>query len=85
MKNLSFLRTDPGFCRIYYRDSENSLYCFQVSWGKNFELFLCTKDGEPSHRVPLLRTLDMLPPAACPLTTSFSAWVADQEHICLLQ
>lgn len=85
MKNLSFLRTDPGFRRIYYRGSENSLYCFQVSWGKNFELFLCTKDGEPSHRVPLLRTMDMLPPAACPLTTSFSAWVAEQEAVCLLQ
>lgn len=83
---LNLHSVDPGFCRVYYRNEAGNLYCFQLSWDKNFDLFVCTREGEPSHVVSLAaRTLDNLPAADCSLTTAFSAWVAGKElELCLL-
>ena len=52
-----FVRIDPGFCRIYFRNPRNRfLYCFQANTrrqGKlDFTFYRCSSDGEPSHAVP---------------------------------
>lgn len=41
---------DSGLCRVYYkREGEGkSLYCIQESDdGRSYQMFICTKDGEP--------------------------------------
>lgn len=54
---MKLLHEDNGNCRVYYRDERNSLlYCYQDdgSWGRTeFKLYICSRDGEPSHEVPL--------------------------------
>ena len=59
MKALKYHSTNNGFCRAYYRDAnkENkTLYCLQSDSNrtKDYMLYVCSKDGEPSHSVPIL-------------------------------
>jgi len=44
---LKFVREDRGMCRRYYSFSRK-LYC---ECELNNELYVCSKDGEPSHKV----------------------------------
>ncbi len=54
---LKFKHSDPGNCRVYFSSLTN-LYCWQdegqpVGFPNkpNFNFLVCTKEGEPSHRV----------------------------------
>ena len=45
-----------GECRVYYRLPNVGLFCIQNdgSWGTDKMVFYrCSKDGEPSHEVPM--------------------------------
>lgn len=57
MKNLKFLMSDNGNCRVYYTDPDRkgSKYAMQVQNHRlgTFALYACSKDGEPSHEVSL--------------------------------
>ena len=53
---LEFDGTDNGNCRVYYRartepNQRKAVYCFQIESyrAKSFQLYRCSKDGEPSH------------------------------------
>lgn len=46
--------SNPGFCREYYRGVETgTLYCLQEDngQGKDKTPYICTQDGEPSHKI----------------------------------
>ena len=46
MLRVTFVRSDPGNMRVYYKSKEGLLYCRQEStW------FRCSKDGEPQWEV----------------------------------
>lgn len=51
--DLQFVYSDSGNCRIYYTNRRSKkLYCFQESIDDSiFDLFHCSKDGEPCHEV----------------------------------
>ena len=39
---------DTGYCRKYYRSTNNFLYCTQwIDNNGNYSWYNCTKDGEP--------------------------------------
>ena len=48
--NLKYHSADNGNCRIYYTADRN-LYCWQLSTKTEFELYACTRDGEPECHV----------------------------------
>jgi len=52
---IKYVRTHNGFARVYYRH-ERKLYCFQLASVQTgeFEFAICSRDGEPSHRVKIL-------------------------------
>ena len=55
MATFKFLREDLDNCRIYYRGSFG-LFCIQddTDFGRTvFNFYVCTKDGEPSHPIPM--------------------------------
>ena len=55
MATFKFLREDPDNCRVYYRGSFG-LFCIQddTAFGRTeFNFYVCTKDGEPSHPIPM--------------------------------
>lgn len=59
---LKYEQTDNGYCRIYYRQ-QKSIFCFQLASRDNFEMLICSRDGEPSHPVDMTRyVIDRLPP-----------------------
>lgn len=61
--------SDPGFCRAYYKNPENrALYCVQygIRPTDDVELYVCTDDGEPSHRVRTDNKLIERPPIGSP-------------------
>lgn len=48
---FAYHSTDSGFCRVYYTRQINGarhLYALQEISRGEFELFSCSKDGEPS-------------------------------------
>ena len=45
--NLTYSREDNDNCRVYFRSEARGLYCFQLATHDAFELFECTRDGEP--------------------------------------
>ncbi len=54
-KKLILLEEDNGFCRVYYYEvikNKKRLLCYQSSIGKEFALYECTREGEPSHSIP---------------------------------
>lgn len=57
--------SDSGFCRSYYKHKETGTnYCIQygVRPTDDVELYVCTDDGEPSHRARTDDKLIQLPP-----------------------
>lgn len=44
---LTYSREDNDNCRVYFRSEARGLYCFQLAKRDAFELFECTRDGEP--------------------------------------
>jgi hypothetical protein len=46
---------NTGYCRIYYTTkndtNERLIYCIQQDGHNEVNLYRCSKDGEPSHRV----------------------------------
>ena len=51
---FKFLREESDNCRTYYRGSKGGLYCIQDDGAfgrKDFKLYRCSEDGEPSHAV----------------------------------
>ena len=77
---LAYHSADDGFCRLYYKDQNKRLFCFQLSSRNNFELLYCESSGEPSHVVPHANSkLGRLPNAdESSLSASFSTWWANQ-------
>lgn len=59
MKTLKYHSTDNGNCCVYYKDTnkENkTLYCMQLETRRPhtlFNLLVCSRDGEPSHKVDM--------------------------------
>lgn len=45
--SLTYSREDNDNCRVYFRSEARGLYCFQLATRDTFELFECTRDGEP--------------------------------------
>jgi hypothetical protein len=52
MEILKYREADNGNCRVYYTAAKR-LYCWQLDDARNnvFKLYVCSKDGEPSHEV----------------------------------
>lgn len=44
---LAFRNEDNDNCRVYFRSDNNSLFCYQLERRGEFQLFECTRDGEP--------------------------------------
>lgn len=56
MKKLIWYSTSNGFCRVYYKNKETGgLLCYQMDdyRGKKFNLYSCSKDGEPSYKLDI--------------------------------
>jgi hypothetical protein len=53
MKQLHQSQIDNDNCRIYFRDDDRTLYCFQLERRGEFEFFECTAQGEPLAHVDL--------------------------------
>lgn len=49
---LTFKMVDEGNCRVYYTTPSKHLVCFQLYTRNEFELFYCSRDGEPEHTIP---------------------------------
>lgn len=47
MRQLHQDQIDNDNCRVYFRDDERNLFCFQRAGRSNFEFFECTRSGEP--------------------------------------
>lgn len=74
-KELALVRADNGFARIYYRDAERRLYCYLQQSREVFELFACTKDGEPSYPVAEAGyVIDSLPTGDTSTEVAFRSW-----------
>lgn len=72
---LKFLRTENGFARVYYQSEEKGLLCFQESMRGQFELFRCTKSGEPEYAIAHAgQSIDRLPNDSSSTAKAFSAW-----------
>lgn len=50
LKALTYHSTDNDFYRVYFRDADETLYCFQQERAE-FELFECTAEGEPMFHI----------------------------------
>jgi hypothetical protein len=51
-----FLREEPGFCKVLYRDNKKRVFALadDGSWGKRKLVFYaCSRDGEPSHEIQM--------------------------------
>jgi hypothetical protein len=53
MRQLHQDQIDNDNCRVYFRDDEAALYCFQLESRGKFEFFECTTEGEPLARADL--------------------------------
>lgn len=78
-RTLRYVGTLNGHCRVYYRGERGDLYCFQEAgmWGRaiRFEFYVCSRDGEPSHKVSIAgRRLDRLPADDSITARRFVAW-----------
>ncbi len=58
--DLVYSHVDEGNCRVYYHrilsDGKKQikiLYCFQSSYFNSFELYRCSRDGEPEIQRPI--------------------------------
>lgn len=64
MANLVFTESDPGYCRIYFKDPDNNnrLVCYQeCGYGGEIAFELMGgigRDGEPGGRIDMARYLD---------------------------
>lgn len=50
---LKYHSTDSGDCRVYYKSCDKTiklLYCLQKDYD-TYKLYICSRDGEPSHEV----------------------------------
>lgn len=47
MRQLHLEQVDNDECRIYFRNEEKQLFCFQLAGRGQFEFFECTSAGEP--------------------------------------
>ncbi|HFL7937938.1 hypothetical protein IYR97_26205 (plasmid) [Pseudomonas fulva] len=77
MQLLTFLQTDNGFCRVYYKDNVKNVFCYQPSHVRGqYALYACSRDGEPSHAVGHQDfKIDCLPDSeGCSTAAEFSAW-----------
>jgi hypothetical protein len=76
---LQFVEVDPGFARIYYRTGKQ-LYCFQQDTPRynRWNLYACTRDGEPHSLAVRSRLIDQLPvPVHLPTVQHFTLWAQD--------
>lgn len=74
---LKFDQTDNGNCRVYYRDERDRLLCFQLASRGRFELFRCSRDGEPDHDIKHdAATIDRLPADDSSTAEGFRVWAA---------
>lgn len=56
MTSFKYHSTDNGNCRAYFKNTDKTdkqLYCLQSGIGDNYDLFVCTKSGEPEYPAPL--------------------------------
>lgn len=77
---LSYDSANDGFCRLYYRDQNKKLFCFQLSSRNQFELLACDSGGEPSHPISHANMkLGRIPSSdESSMAESFSVWWANQ-------
>ncbi len=54
MNKLTLHSIDNGNCRVYYQSGKGKdtrLFCYLESIGSHFALYVCSRDGEPSHSI----------------------------------
>lgn len=66
--DLKFKYEDSGNCRVMYtapgkNPRHKLVYCLQKTYGKEYALYRCSRDGEPSYEIPLsnIKTIEMPP------------------------
>lgn len=80
LKLINLTRIDNDNCRVYYRDAENRLFCYQQSTRGSYELFVCSRDGEPSHAIDQqAHKIDVFPSTKCATAIGFQSWYL-KEH-----
>lgn len=52
MRRFVYHKTDEGNCRVYYTYGRKR-YCFQEEAINQFLFYVCSRDGEPSHPIPV--------------------------------
>jgi hypothetical protein len=78
---MKLLRVENGLCRAYYRDGDR-LLCYQEAVRGKYDLFLCTKDGEPSHPIVLHQVPESEVPTGSDYTsTHLAEWLKQQGLI----
>lgn len=71
---LKFVRIDNDNCRVYYKSGSGLVYCFQEDRPGVFTLYLCSRDGEPSHEMKLPDDVEGLPADDSSTAVSFRLW-----------
>jgi len=46
---FNFDRVDADFCRVYYRNTDQGLYCIQDKGAQGVEFLRCSLEGEPEY------------------------------------
>lgn len=79
---LALDQTDNGNCRVYYRDEGKRLLCFQEAGRGRFELFRCSRDGEPDHDIKHdAVTINSLPTDDSSTANAFRLWAGTSVQI----
>ncbi len=79
---MNYHSTENGFCRVYYRGENKRLLCYQESFRGQFELFTCSKDGEPNHGIdPAPVHRDELPPTTTDTGCGLITWLEKEGLI----
>lgn len=79
---LSLRKTDHPNGRVYYRDEKQRLVCFQKTQTWQFDLLLCSENGEPInelHRKSI--ELDYVPAGDSYTAGQFRAWFTNNQLI----
>lgn len=74
----SFVETDNGNCRVYYRDAKRNLRCFQEDRRDQFTFYICSRDGEPEYEGKPAFLLDRMPDDDSSTARAFRAWHSAQ-------
>lgn len=72
-RQLTFIETDNGNCRVYYRNGRH-IRCFQEDEPGKFNYYICSRDGEPEYTGKIPFPLNRLPADDSATSRSFRDW-----------